>query len=66
LLAHAYARRKQFEARLIAVEVGKLLAGAPASASASTGNRFVTHSGRAAEQMPARAMLDQMGVKLDF
>lgn len=68
----AYSRRKQFEARLIAVEVAKIFAGvtdAPKTASSDVhhaSNRVMTRSGRVAEMMPARALLDQMGVRLDF
>jgi hypothetical protein len=73
LLAHSYARRKQFEARLIAVEVAKMLTGAtgstPHPAGAAAGApavRTVTRTGKAMDRVPARALLDQLGARLDF
>ena len=51
-LAGAFARRKRFEARLVAVEVANVLFGS------SDGN---AGSGRRGNKMPADAFLNEMG-----
>jgi hypothetical protein len=54
LLARSYARRKQFEARLIAVEVGKMLGGAGApepTPKTVRGNSGATYNVVTPEQM---------------
>ena len=56
---------------MIAVEVAKMLAGASgasdsAGSGAASSGTFVAPSGKTVEMVPARAMLDQMGVRLDW
>lgn len=67
MFAHSYARRKRFEARLIAVEVAKMLTGAttPQNAGGSAGHT-ITRSGKPVDRVQPRAMLGMLGAKVDF